>query len=356
MPLLPHGAPHCGSLTASGLNVYITIFLVFTISLTINVDCSHIALRRTWDTWKLAQYSKPPARNYARRLLAIDCLIFTLPLIQHLNVMRTNSDSTGSSDVSVIASLDALSLSSPSTSSPSITSGNQPGARVISGSSEDYEIILVPTDCTRRVSSSSTSSGVLVNATDSSETDGKGSDDSGAKGKSIARRERRRKLESAKGKAQTTTGTTTDNQATPKKAPQTLDSAIEKPQAHESSAGSTSSAFDEPHRKTRRGGQRNRMRLDRAEVRKTLTTVDDLTTPSTSPSKMRSTRSVTADDSSEDGASRFMDEGLDDEDEVDGMSVLEMRPESVGGTPVNRRKLNAGSVTTTEDASSCIDR
>ena len=57
---------------------------------------------------------------------------------------------------------------------------------------------------------------------------------------------------------------------------------------------------------------------------------------------------------SEDGASRFLDEGeLDDESEVDGMSVLQ----GMGGAvPSMARVVVRGSVMSSEDAKCSIDR
>lgn len=101
-------------------------------------------------------------------------------------------------------------------------------------------------------------------------------------------------------------------------------------------------------KKTRRSGVRYRTRMDKAQIRDTLL-FDGATTPI-----QRSIRDSTyaAYSSSEDGIDRDLDE--EDEDEVDGLSVLSGGDESEIGTPV-RRMIKVESELSVEDARSSID-
>ncbi|ORX36336.1 hypothetical protein BD324DRAFT_609010 [Kockovaella imperatae] len=125
------------------------------------------------------------------------------------------------------------------------------------------------------------------------------------------------------------------------------------------------------HRKTRRGGKRNRARVERAQVRSILQPLDNDSTPTSSPqlepvrpslisgfkkalSSSSASHDVASDitstpddeEDSEDGASRFLDEG-----ELEGMG----RGNSPAVTPVKRNPRVLSSVMSTDDAKSSID-
>ncbi len=81
---------------------------------------------------------------------------------------------------------------------------------------------------------------------------------------------------------------------------------------------------------------------------------------SAAPSQSPSSASAADEDAySEDGASRFLDDELDDEDEVEGMSVLGGSEGSAMGTPrssLRRGVKMEGSVMSSEDGRMSIDR
>ena len=113
-------------------------------------------------------------------------------------------------------------------------------------------------------------------------------------------------------------------------------------------------------RKSRRGGKKNRLRLDKAAVRDAL----DIEAEPLFPLKLvhsgvLEVSDVDDDTHSEDGASQLLEElDEDEEDEVEGMSVLGGDEGSYLGTPrsTNMRLRIEGSVMSSEDAKTSIDR
>jgi hypothetical protein len=286
-----------------------------------------------------------------------------------------------SDESSLFSSFDALALSSSSRHSSAAVASTR-GRSSLNPTDESYEVI-------SRRNPSQRSSLSLVSASSASDSRQSTSDDGrrtpserSGPSKSAARRARQRALEANRSSevvvAKRPTATLS---ASGDKVPQNF-----KPQASPSGAlidkqaiapnktGNkapqqqfklstylsvpSSSDESEPvgtYRKTRRGGKKNRSRLDKAAVRDQLTIGEEA--GSSAPPVISSGGD---DEYSEDGASRFLDEELDEdeEDEVEGMSALGGGEESVMGTPrssAGRRKIE-GSVMSSEDAKTSIDR
>ena len=267
--------------------------------------------------------------------------------------MRTHSLSP-SSDYSLLSSLDVLSISASSPSSSSHPSGDEPrSARTrvsVSSQESSYEIILVPTSQRNSLSldSSSSSSRPTVPASEGSSTTSTGIS---GKSKAASRRARQRNMRAKQGEP------AWDPSKGAGKEPRTqsLQDYLVPPLPP---ARLGEEKGSEKTKKTRRGGKKNRIRLDKAQVRDALVVEDE----DEEERALQAVLGVTGDNASEyseDGASLFLDEGLlDDEDEVDGLSVLDGGEISRSRmrTPIASPRRALGSELSVEEARSSIDR
>ena len=356
--------------------------------------------------------------------------------------MRTNQSSTPS-EFSLTSSLDQLTLSpslksAPESSprSPSIRHENPSSNASATTSDSEYEVIVLPSPEARRLSKPSlSSSGELIGppsikSHDATEDPGPSTaaivkkSTKGRKGKKVDPDATPKKPKQAVHPTTKASGSTKDIRQGKKpikvKLPPAVGRSSHIPVDHlsDSSDGppvqsSPSEAELKQGKKTRRSGRRNRLRVERAQVREVLR-IDADTTPPSSPGRIpvvlpprtsvrdavptqsvedgqpASIESLTrqfastqvedserrgsalddsasdqpadeGNDHSEDGASRMLDEADldDDETEVDDLSVLGDRRASTGTGFSNRRLVVTQpprSLLSSEDASTSIDR
>jgi hypothetical protein len=168
----------------------------------------------------------------------------------------------------------------------------------------------------------------------------------GKKGSAAARKARKKKRAAEEAAKQSSTIQPITS------APRTTVEVKKEPGLPPSDTDSLSSASQPPKQgKTRRSGQRNRARRDRAEVRGMLDPSSEVS-PASTPAKLA--RNITPTSSSMSGSEVSYDsEDEEDDSEVDAMSAL--GEGSVEGTPARRVKIER-SLISRDDASSSIDR